>query len=312
LTDHSRSALDLKTAALPVVLAGSYADRTQLLAIGLASAVADLEPYRTLAFASTVGEARRFLLDLEQMNGALESYNEGVMTPDDDWDEDELVLRERYAGGASPFDAAEYFGEQLGWTPQARLTSADWLKQCAPQVFSEFAQEDTGGGFDYGFDGRGLAGASLRGHPSRTTTGLARRGGGGLAWLRTPLAVSEPRSCTAGFLSSSRRKPPAGRLASTGGRDSRRGTFRRTLREKRDTLVDALLTKPDQDDHQPLVLLDDEGLRGTGAAQSCRYLGAYRETMNPGIGRRQTPPYSPPAARGRRWCRPDAQWALGT
>jgi len=149
LTDHSRSALDLKTAALPVVLAGSYADRTQLLAIGLASAVADLEPYRTLAFASTFGEARRFLLDLEQMNGALESYNEGVMTPDDDWDEDELVLRERYAGGASPFDAAEYFGEQLGWTPQARLTSADWLKQCVPQVFSEFAQEDTGGGFDY-------------------------------------------------------------------------------------------------------------------------------------------------------------------
>ncbi len=149
LTDHSRSALDLKPAALPVVLAGSYADRTQLLAIGLASAVADLEPYRTLAFASTFGEARRFLGDLEQMDGALERYIEGVMTPDDDWDEDELVLRERYAGDASPFDAAEYFGEQLGWIPQARLTSADWLKQCAPQVFSEFAQEDTGGGFDY-------------------------------------------------------------------------------------------------------------------------------------------------------------------
>ena len=110
LTDHSRSALDLKTAALPVVLAGSYADRTQLLAIGLASAVADLEPYRTLAFASTFGEARHFLLDLEQMNGALESYNEGVMTPDDDWDEDELVLRERYAGGASPFDGSSQMG----------------------------------------------------------------------------------------------------------------------------------------------------------------------------------------------------------
>ncbi len=145
MTDQSRATPDPE----PAVLTGPYADQTQLLVIGLASAVADLEPYTTLAFASTFGEARLFLDDSEPMDGHLERYIEGVMTEDDDWDEGELVLRERYAGDASPFDAAEYFGEQLGWIPQARLTSADWLKHHAPQVFAEFAQQDTGWGFDY-------------------------------------------------------------------------------------------------------------------------------------------------------------------
>jgi len=134
---------------LPVVLTGPYADQTQLLVIGFDTVVADLEPYTTLAFASTFGEARRLIDDSEQMDGDLERYIEAVMTPDDDWDEGEQVLRERYAGDASPFDAAEYFGEQLGWIPQARLSSADWLQHRAPQVFAEFAQEDTGWGFDY-------------------------------------------------------------------------------------------------------------------------------------------------------------------
>ena len=77
MTDHFRSTLDPE----PVVLTGPYADQTQLPLVGFDTVVADLEPYTTLAFASTFGEARRFLDDSEQMDGDLERYIEAVMTP---------------------------------------------------------------------------------------------------------------------------------------------------------------------------------------------------------------------------------------
>jgi len=57
-----------------------------------------------------------------------------------------------------------------------------------------------------------------------------------------------------------------------------------TLREQRDSLVQALPIQPGPEDHQPLVIVDDEGFRGTCAAHGCRYLGAYRETVNAATG----------------------------
>jgi len=133
-----------------VVLTGPGADQTALLVIGLDTVVADLEPYTTLAFASTFGEARAFLEDSDPIDGHLESWLESRMTPEDDWDAGEQALLERYAGDSSPFDAVEYFGEQWDqWRPQAHLSCAFWFQRSAPHVFDEFARQDTGWGFDY-------------------------------------------------------------------------------------------------------------------------------------------------------------------
>lgn len=57
-----------------------------------------------------------------------------------------------------------------------------------------------------------------------------------------------------------------------------------TLRAQRDALVQALPTQAGREDHQPLVIVDNEGFRGSCAAHGCRYLGAYRETVNAATG----------------------------
>lgn len=139
-----------KREAPSVVLTGPGADQTALLVIGLDTVVADLEPSTTLAFASTFGEARAILEDSDLIDGQLESWLESRMSPEDDWDEGEQALLERYAGDSSPFDAEEYFGEYWDqWRPQAHLSSAFWFQRRAPHVFDEFARQDTGWGCDY-------------------------------------------------------------------------------------------------------------------------------------------------------------------
>jgi len=92
----------LQPEAPSVVLTGPGADQNALLVIGLDTVVSDLEPYTTLAFASTFGEARAFLDDSDPIDGHLERWLESRMTPEDDWDEGEQALVERYAGDSSP------------------------------------------------------------------------------------------------------------------------------------------------------------------------------------------------------------------
>lgn len=164
-----------------VVLTGPGADQNALLVIGLDTVVADLGSYSTLAFASTFGEARASLQDADPFDGHLERWLEFRMTPDDDWDEGEQALLERYAGDSSPFDADEYFGEEWDqWRPQARLRGP----------------------------GRPIP---------RPTTGLARRRGGELPWMRTLPAEPGPRSFSAKYLPGGRPALPTAWPPTTGG-----------------------------------------------------------------------------------------------
>ncbi len=126
-----------------IVLTDLELDSVSVLAIPYGIALAELTTWSTLTFARTFGQARRdrgaaqlVASRLSELLGPNRDPHETYRTTGSD---------------RSRFNAAAFFGDEnwRSWTPNARVTAADFLQQHEPDVAAAFLQPDTAWGHDY-------------------------------------------------------------------------------------------------------------------------------------------------------------------
>jgi hypothetical protein len=126
-----------------LVLTDLELDGVSVLAIPYGIALAELTTWSTLTFARTFGQARRdrgaaqlVASRLSELLGPSRDPHETYRTTGSD---------------RARFNASAFFGDEnwRSWTPNARVTTADFLQQHEPDVGAAFLQPDTAWGHDY-------------------------------------------------------------------------------------------------------------------------------------------------------------------
>jgi len=126
-----------------LVLTDLELDGVSVLAIPYGIALAELTTWSTLTFARTFGQARRdkgadqlVASRLSELLGPNRDPHETYRTTGSD---------------RARFNASAFFGDEdwRVWTPNARVTTADFLQQHEPDVAAAFLRPDTAWGHDY-------------------------------------------------------------------------------------------------------------------------------------------------------------------
>ncbi len=126
-----------------LVLTDLELDGVSVLAIPYGIALAELTTWSTLTFARTFGQARRdrgaaqlVASRLSELLGPNREPHETYRTTGSD---------------RARFNASAFFGDEdwRVWTPNARVTTADFLQQDEPDVAAAFLRPDTAWGHDY-------------------------------------------------------------------------------------------------------------------------------------------------------------------
>jgi len=164
-----------------VLLVDVDAHGERLLVIPEQQAQRELRAYAVLTFASTY---RDIMDDTEAVSRVVELIEINI----DEVDESEegmtsMEIVSKRAQQGQPFDVDELFGDWLSmWVPDARLTTARWLRENAPELLAQLGSEDAGYGIDYEpapfvpVDGRDglVAGLRERGFQVRHVAGLGK------------------------------------------------------------------------------------------------------------------------------------------
>ncbi len=126
-----------------IVLTDLELDGVSVLAIPYGIALAELTTWSTLTFARTFGQARRDKGAAQLVASRLSE----LLGPN----RDPCETYRTTGSDRARFNASAFFGEEdwRVWTPNARVTTVDFLLQHEPGVVAEFLQPDTAWGHDY-------------------------------------------------------------------------------------------------------------------------------------------------------------------
>ncbi len=126
-----------------IVLTDLELDGVSVLAIPYGIALAELTTWSTLTFARTFGQARRDKGAAQLVTSRLSE----LLSPN----RDPHGTYRTTGSDRARFNASAFFGDEdwRVWTPNARVTTADFLQQHEPDVAAAFLQPDTAWGHDY-------------------------------------------------------------------------------------------------------------------------------------------------------------------